>query len=524
MNYPYHIQSLAPSFGRKYITLCGSCPANTPLPYTLHTEIELRDNPINDMHRIIVYGWKIKHIDPLDLSKSYNDNLLDLLHSGCDLTGKWIDSTNIGSTSIITSELRRTNPDANIRFIFRSHNKKTARLYITLWETNPDKVTSIVNEVLEIFYPFAKNLETRLFSVSIGEAFCASPVTVPLKIFHDLVIRETTPIHIPRYMSSGPDDTWNVNFRPLQKDPTRKVIKETFKTEKGTFNVQRYATEKEQRQGAKKAKREKLVDKVARQDKALDQLQNELQTLQKAYKALLNSNDVATRKRDREIESLQQKNEKLKRSKDFAIEKKNEEIDEIQKIADQMLAHNNQEKLLLEDDNKNFGKRLQNADWQIQNLQAQVQSLRQRQEHSGIIMQPEKESEKFVGEFEIALMSAIHFAMENSPVKANSCKLRSQDIWKAFISANTDAESRYRAYKQDVSQLLNASRKNNFLRSADMLNKFGIKCDHHTNNHIKIRFCDDDPRYSSTHASTLSDNACGAKNFAEDLKNAFFYY
>ena len=93
-----------------------------------------------------------------------------------------------------------------------------------------------------------------------------------------------------------------------------------------------------------------------------------------------------------------------------------------------------------------------------------------------------------------------------------------------FISANSDAEKRYKAYKQDVSQLLNASRKNNFLRSTDILNKFGIKCDHHTNNHIKIRFNDDDPRYSSTHASTPSDNSCGAKNFAEDLKNAFFYY
>ena len=179
MNYPYHIQSLAPSFDRKYITLCGSCPANTPLPYTLHTEIELRDNPINDMHRIIVYGWKIKHIDPLDLSKSYNDNLLDLLHSGCDLTGRWIDSTNIGSTSIITSELRRTNPDANIRFIFRCHNKKTARLYITLWDTNPDKVTSIVNEVLEIFYPFARTLKRACFQYPSAKPSAQAPSRFP---------------------------------------------------------------------------------------------------------------------------------------------------------------------------------------------------------------------------------------------------------------------------------------------------------------------------------------------------------
>lgn len=524
MKHPYRIHTFARRFGKKFITFCGSTLQSTPLPYTLHTEIELLDVPIKEIYRIITIGWQIYHVDPLDLSKCYNENLLDLLHSGCDLTGKWTDHTNIGSTDIITCEFRRINPDANIRLILRSQNKKTARLFITLWDTTPPKVDSALSDILEILLPFAKDNSAPTFSVSIGEAYSASPITVAYKIFRDLVIRETPPIHIPKYMSSGPDDTWKVRLCSRREDSTRKVIKETIKTERGTFNIQRYASEKEQRKGAKKAKREKLVDKVARQDKAIDLLQKELQTVQKAYTALLNTNETATRKRDREIENLQQKIEKLKQSKDFAIEKKNEEIDEIQKIAEQMLEHNNQEKISLENDNKNFGQRLQNADWQIQKLQAQVQSLRQRQEHSGIFSLPEKETEKFAGEFEIALMSALHFAMENGPVKANSCKLRSQDIWQAFISANSDAEQRYKTYKQDVSQLLNASRKNNFLRNTDILCKFGIKCDHHTNNHIKIRFNDDDPRYSSTHGSTPSDNICGAKNFAEDLKNAFFYY
>ena len=524
MKYNYHIQSFARPFGKKFITLCGSTKLDSPLPYTLHTEIELQDIPIKSIYKIITTGWQIYHIDPLDLTKCYNENLLDLLHSGCDLTGKWTDHTNIGSTDLISCEFRRTHPDANIRFILRSQNKKTARLFITLWDTTPAKVATIIEDILELFSPFAKSKSATTFSISIGEAYGARPITVAFKIFHELVIRETPPLRIPKYMSSGPNDTWKVNLCPHREDATRKIVKETIKTERGTFNIQRYATEKEQRKGAKKAKREKLVDKVARQDKTIDQLQSELQTIQKAYTALLNTNEISTRKRDREIEDLQQKIEKLKRSKDFAIEKKNEEIDEIQKIAEQMLEHNNQEKISLENDNRNFGQRLQNADWQIQNLQAQVQSLRQRQDHIGIFTLPEQESEKFAGEFEIALMSALHFATENYSGKANSCKLRSQDIWQAFISANSDAEKRYKAYKQDVSQLLNASRKNNFLRSTDILNKFGIKCDHHTNNHIKIRFNDDDPRYSSTHASTPSDNSCGAKNFAEDLKNAFFYY
>ena len=525
MKNSYIIQSFDPYFEKKFITLCGEISQDRPLPYTLFTEIELRDVPIQDIYKIINLGWQFNHIDKLDLSKSFNDNLTDLIHSGCDLTGKWTDITQIGSTSIIACEFRRLSPEANIRFVLRSQSKKKhARIFISVFDTDKNKVNRIINEVLDIFNIFASKPETRIFTVSMGEAFRTNPITVCLKIFRELVIRQTPPIHVPKFLSSGPDTQWKINLCGRKEDPTRKVIKEVIHTEKGTVNLKRFATEKEQKKGAKKAKREKLEDKVARQDKALEQLQEKLQSVEKAYAALLSTSNSATLKRDREIETLQQKIERLKRSKDFAIERKNEEIEEIQKLTNQMLEHNNQEKILLEDDNRNFGKRLQDADWHIQNLQAQVSSLRQRQERTGIVIPPEQESEKFAGEFEIALMSALHFATENYSGKANSCKLRSQDIWKAFISANSDAERRYEAYKQDISQLLNASRKNNFLRNTDILGKFGIKCDHHTNNHIKIRFSDDDPRYSSTHGSTPSDNTCGAKNFAEDLKNAFFYY
>lgn len=525
MNNSYLIQSFVPHFCKNFISLCGIRPQEAPLPYTLHTDIELKDFPIHDIHKIIVLGWQVNHIDNLDLSKKLNETLLDLIHSGSDLTGKWSDITQVGSTSIIACEFRRINPEANIRFVLRSQSKKKiVRIFITIFDTNQNSIKKILNEVLDIFNIFAQRQETRVFSITPGEISCISPITVGFKIFHELVFRGTPPIHIPKYMSSGPDDTWKVNLCTNKIDPSRKVIKETIKTEKGIFNVQRYATEKEQRKGAKKAKREKLEDKVARQDKALEDLQNELKSIQKAYSTLLNSSNSATSKRDREIESLRKKIEQLKKSKDFAIEKKNEEIDEIQKIADQMLEHHNQEKERIENDNKTFDRKLQDADWQIQNLQAQVSSLRQRQERSGIVIPPEQETEKFAGEFEVALMSALHFAMENSPVKSNSCKLRSRDIWQAFITANSEAESRYKSYKQDVNQLLNASRKNNFMRNTDILNKFGIKCDSYTNNHKKIRFADNDPRYSSCYSSTPSDNFCGAKNFTDDLKNAFFYY
>ena len=53
MKYPYRIHTFARRFGKKFITFCGSTLQNTPLPYTLHTEIELLDVPIKEIYRII---------------------------------------------------------------------------------------------------------------------------------------------------------------------------------------------------------------------------------------------------------------------------------------------------------------------------------------------------------------------------------------------------------------------------------------------------------------------------------------
>ena len=64
MKYPYRIHSFARRFGKKFITFCGSTLQNTPLPYTLHTEIELLDVPIKEIYRIITIGWQIYHVAP----------------------------------------------------------------------------------------------------------------------------------------------------------------------------------------------------------------------------------------------------------------------------------------------------------------------------------------------------------------------------------------------------------------------------------------------------------------------------
>lgn len=498
------------------------------LPYTFHFEFPLSCiDSIREVVDKVSNTWGHRYILEERKPENWNQWLSELIHYGTDTSGIWRYSFNIGNTEFETFEMHRRNPSINVSgFIKKLKGKTTCNVYITLFDP-PEiffdiwkgKMSTEVFEVLPSFELFRDlNDATPLKpTISPGRFRYILPAVLPIWLFRSIIFRSSEPIHVPSYMYSDPNASWKMNL--VSKDGNQandtKIVKETIKTSRGTFNITRPATKKEikeQKKAAKLVKQEKLQNRLDRQKVDLEKLKDELEKTQKALSLATESSKVAANRQKKELEQINRKLNQLRRSKDSELALKDAEIDEIQKIADEIIA--------AEDSTK---QQLQNASWQIENLNAQVQGLRQQKSTSGIIALP-SEQEKFPGEFEVAIMSAIHFAFDNAPIKANSYSQRSRDIWKSFIQTNSNAETAYRNYKANVSTLLATIKKNNFWKNHSQLAPLGMTCTLHTNNHGKIRFSDGDGRYSSVVASTPSETASGPANFADELKNAFFYY
>lgn len=81
----------------------------------------------------------------------------------------------------------------------------------------------------------------------------------------------------------------------------------------------------------------------------------------------------------------------------------------------------------------------------------------------------------------------------------------------------------FQKYKEAKDALMDAMKSNDFERNHDLLTPLGLKFSTHTNNHGKITFMDENPRYQGSCASTASETGSGPSNCANDLKNAFLY-
>lgn len=500
---------------------------NGLIPHTFHIEIPLEELPLEKIATMTVGQWGYRNIHRERFKEVPNHWLQDLITFGCDQTGIWSDVTTFANTEFQSFEMRLPSPSMNLRVILRKKGKScSANIFITA-HFLPEDLRNFWHsedaekyfEILHLFQIYAIPSQwPPKISVCIGEPWHVCPCIIGFKIFYETMFRKPNPIKIPDFYFGNKDSSWTLNISKIsgQKIEGSKPIKETIKTPHGTFNITRPATKeeaKQQKKEAKKTRQEKLQNRIERQKQEMESLREQLTAAQKACALAAESSRQAANRQNRELEELQKKLERLKKSKESAIAMKDAEIDEIQKIADEIMTAS-----------EDAQKELMNADWQIQNLNAQVQGLRQRQSGSGIIAGPAQEQEKFSGEFEIALMSALHFAMDNAPIKGNSHNLRCRDIWQAFIQTNADAEQSYRNYKANTSNLLASIKKNNFWKSLPMLTPLGMSCALHTNNHGKIRFMDGDGRYSSVVSSTPSETASGPSNCAEDLKHVFLYY
>lgn len=496
------------------------------MPYTIVMDIPLKCSTIDQALQSTVNLWAAAHIDRDKAVKNINKWLTDIIQSGCDITGIWGDGMIINGKEIYIVTLRQLDPPINIRVIFRKTGETVdCSIYITFfdiddyWGIDPQ-----IYRILELFSFQAKDPKGE-FSIrfTMREAWQLNTISTSFKLFNEIQFRPIPQIHIPEFMFGNPNDVWNIKIRRSNEDnPNGKKITETIKTPKGTFNITRTATKKETEKAAKKIRRERLQDKVTRQDKDIETLRQQVKDLQKEYQTLYQSNAIATSKRNREIEDLQKRLGKLKQSKENAIAQKDIEISEIQKVADEIVSSIESSNMELQNENSQFNQQLQNASWHIQSLQDQVESLRRRSSGNGILLEP-PETQKFNSEFEIAIMSALHFAKKNIPIKANSFSIRSRDFWDAIIRANPAAEKNYQIYSQNVQYLQTAIRKNSFWKSQNLLAPLGLKCEQYANNHGKIRFMDGDERYSGTVASTPSETLAGPSNCADELRNAFFY-
>lgn len=502
---------------------------NENYPYTFHFELALVQGiALKDILDGISLPWLHSHVLPERNTRNINPWLVELIRTGGDFTGIWSYTFQIGVKDFATFAMHRRNHSISFQgYLQKCNGRNSCSLYITLfeppssfldfWHSDTAKEMLEIVEYLEAF-ALEDSRSTLRPTLSFGFPQHIVPRMIGFKLFHELLFTPQEPIHIPVYMYDNENASWKMRVVKRSGDKTidTKVVKETIKTPKGVFNITRPATDKEikqQKKEAKKVKREKLQNRLDRQKLDLEKLKEELEATQKALAIATESSQVSANRQKKELEQLHKKLERLRRNKDSEIALKDAEIEEIQNIADEIIAAGDEAK-----------EQLQNANWQIQNLNAQVQGLKQRQSAGGFINSPLQEQEKFPGEFEIAVMSALHFASDNAPSKANSFGLRRQDVWKVLIQANPHAETLYSNYKKEISSLLDATKKNNFWRNLAVLPRLGMACSQHANNHKKVHFADEDGRYSCTIASTPSETVAGPANFADELKNAFFYY
>lgn len=140
----------------------------------------------------------------------------------------------------------------------------------------------------------------------------------------------------------------------------------------------------------------------------------------------------------------------------------------------------------------------------------------------GLLAAPEDEAEKYENEFGIALLSALHKAIDKTPTKNNSPHTRSIDVWQAIIDANPDLEKNFEQYCDDTIALKNAIVGGELDKKKYLLKPFNLDFNDHSNNHGRISFGNDD-RYIASTASTASETACGFSNCAKDLRNTFLF-
>ena len=140
----------------------------------------------------------------------------------------------------------------------------------------------------------------------------------------------------------------------------------------------------------------------------------------------------------------------------------------------------------------------------------------------GLLAAPENEGEKYENEFGIAILSALHKAIDKTPTKNNSPHTRSIDVWQAIIDANPDLEKAFEQYCNDTKALKNATVGGELDKKKHLLKPFNLDFNDHHNNHGRISFGSDD-RYIASTASTASETASGFSNCAKDLRNTFLF-
>lgn len=274
---------------------------------------------------------------------------------------------------------------------------------------------------------------------------------------------------------------------------------------------------------------EKLIEKLDEAQGEIEFLTDKLENVQVSLRNRDRNNEQKIENLSRENGNLKKKIEHLqkqlkqadKRARNQASANANDEFKKFCEEFDKENEDLRSEIDTVKQDCDETKAKLAEAESKIISLKGRLYKT-QSNYSSGFLNIP-NEVEKFDDEYAIAIMSALHRAIANTPTKSNSFGKRPIDCWQAIIRVNPDMEQAFQKYKEAKDALMDAMKSNDFERNHDLLTPLGLKFSTHTNNHGKITFMDEDPRYQGSCASTASETGSGPSNCANDLKNAFLY-
>ena len=135
------------------------------------------------------------------------------------------------------------------------------------------------------------------------------------------------------------------------------------------------------------------------------------------------------------------------------------------------------------------------------------------------------EDEKFANETLCHLFALLHAKLKDAPKKSNSPINRESDVIRDFINANPEAENVFRQKQNEIRELMNYAKKDEYLRSPKaqkILKAFGMEVKECGNGHWRAYFKNDD-RYLSSEAGTGSKGCRGGQNEAAYFIHAMLF-
>ncbi len=265
-------------------------------------------------------------------------------------------------------------------------------------------------------------------------------------------------------------------------------------------------------------------------------LQEQLEECKSDYEELSEKNDqlVAANRELKKDKKLLAQNVEVQKSRLKALKKRAESAEARAREATngdvrEFCEYFDKERKRLETEGEEKDERIRSLQQELDLAMGEIASLKGRLNKqssgngiSGLLAAPDNETEKYADEFGIAILSALHKAIEKTPTKNNSPHTRCIDVWQAIINANADLEKAFEQFCDDKEALKNAIVCGELDKKKHLLSPFNLTYGKHNNCHGKITFGSDE-RYIASTASTASETAAGFSNCAKDLRNTFLF-